>query len=220
MSANLKDQVRPALIWVLVVNFLVFVAIVTAQHLRIDDIALDSGLVERLVPAGVAVILCGVLVDQIGPITKARLVFLRWSDPLPGSRAFTELAALDPRVNLKPIFELTEGHTMSPREQNALWYNLYKEHEESVSVIEAHRSYLFSRDYAALSFLMLVIFGSLAILFCPNVWNAMIYVTLLIAQFLVVRRAAAVAGHRMVTNVLALASVSGIPTESAGRQVA
>ena len=61
---------------------------------------------------------------------KARIVFLRWQNPLPGSCAFTRYAAADPRINLVGVLEQAHGPLPTDLgQQNALWYKLYKSAE-------------------------------------------------------------------------------------------
>ena len=72
-------------------------------------------------------------------------------------------------------------------------------------MLEAHRSFLFARDYTALALLIAVVAIPLTLLFVRPTATQAVYIALLIGQFLVVRNAGARAGERFVGNVLALA---------------
>jgi hypothetical protein len=156
-----------------------------------------------LVPATVGLILVSVLNGQIDPITKARLVFWRWSDPLPGSEAFTRHAVRDPRVDTARLVASFGPLPTTPRDQNALWYKLYKTVGDDPSVSHAHKEFLLTRDYAVLSLLMLISLGGLALYQMP-LKTALFYLVGMAGQYLLVRRAARTHGHRFVTTVLAL----------------
>src|SRR5947209_8113066 len=57
-----------------------------------------GGIVAACLPVGI-IILSGLF----GDLGKARLVFWRWRDPLPGCRVFSELLATDPRINVQVL---------------------------------------------------------------------------------------------------------------------
>jgi hypothetical protein len=58
------------------------------------------------------------------------------------------------------------------REQNAQWYRLYKSVENEPAVIDAHRHFLLTRDYAAIAFLLLLSAGPLGIWFISSMTTA------------------------------------------------
>src|SRR5207247_6002678 len=89
-----------------------------------------------------AIVLSGVLSD----LGKARLVFWRWHDPLPGCRVFTELLSTDPRIDVPALRRKLGELPQDPQAQNALWYGLYKRQSADIKISEAHRIYLLTRD--------------------------------------------------------------------------
>src|SRR6185312_16861309 len=63
---------------------------------------------SSLMPAGAALILVGLLNAQLKSNAKARLVFWRWANPMPGATAFTVLGPSDDRVDMMAL-ELKHG---------------------------------------------------------------------------------------------------------------
>ena len=148
-------------------------------------------------------ILTGIINAQIDHNNKARLVFWNWSHPLPGCRAFTEYASADPRINRDTLQKYEGPLPTEPDKQNALWFKWYREFQDEPGVKQVHKEYLFTRDYAGISFLLIFFFGSLALWQMRSVKVAGIYLVILIAQYLLVRWAAHNHGVRFVTSVLA-----------------
>ncbi|NOT41807.1 MAG: hypothetical protein HOP13_15100 [Alphaproteobacteria bacterium] len=156
-----------------------------------------------LVPATFAAILASVLNAQVSQEMKARIVFWRWSEPLPGGEAFSRHAANDSRVNQAVLEKKFGPLPKARREQNQLWYKLYKSVEKHESVSHVHKEFLFTRDYAALSLLMIPSLGGLAFYQMP--WMAaLLYSAALVGQYLLVCRAARAHGRSFVTTVLAI----------------
>ena len=71
---------------------------------------------------------------------KEILVFWRIKDPLPGSQAFTIHAPADNRINLEKLEEKIGKFPKCKKEQNALWYKLYRQVRSDISVISSHIS--------------------------------------------------------------------------------
>jgi hypothetical protein len=87
---------------------------------------------------------------------KAVLVFWRIKNPLPGSRAFSDIAPKDPRINLDSIGALfPEGIPVDPQDQNSSWYKLYRQYMDKPIVRDAHRFFLLTRDLAALTIVVI-----------------------------------------------------------------
>ncbi len=160
-------------------------------------VSAKDGLVAICVPLA-AVVLNGLL----GDLAKTRLVFWRWQNPLPGCRAFSELMGTDPRIAIEVLKTKCGRLPEDPKEQNALWYQLYKKHTASVTVIEAHRAYLLTRDMTALSAVFAVLF-SIGIFVALATWKTTtLYIAFLIAQYLILSTSARNYGTRFVLNVL------------------
>jgi len=154
-------------------------------------------------PAGVGIALTGLLNSSVSSNTKARLVFWRWHNPLPGSEAFTRHGPSDHRVDMAALAAKHGPLPTDPKGQNVLWYCIFKSVSKEPPVEQAHRHFLFARDFAFMALVMLLLLGVAAAIFVRPISTAEIYVLLLVIQWGIATRAANVGGHRFVTNVLA-----------------
>ena len=203
MSNSLKESNKATLVAVVVANVAVYISLLN-ERLDFGGVAATITDIDKLGPALLVAALVGVLSVQISHANKARLVFWRWSDPLPGSRAFSEYLDVDPRIDSKLIQRIVDPLPSDPNEQNALWYKWYREVQSDPSISQVHREYLFARDYTSLSVLFVFTLGSLAIWQMDFSWALLAYVSCLVLQYLIVRRAAYSHGLRFVTTVMAL----------------
>jgi len=162
--------------------------------------------VRTMVPAGLGLILVGVLNSQLGPNIKARIIFTRWHDPLPGSRAFSELAPADPRIDLIALEGKLGKFPTEPMDQNRTWYRLYKSVGNDPIVLGIHKDYLFFRDYGVGAVAMFIALSPIAVYLTVHWQSAAIYILLLALQMVFVVRAARERGARFVTTVLAIVS--------------
>lgn len=135
---------------------------------------------------------------------KASLVFLRIADPLPGCRAFSEHMATDPRIDTAALKrQVGVPLPSNPREQNALWYKLYKSVSEHKSVQDAHRSYLALRDLSVACAVMVVPLSIVVLLTTTFAISGVLFALAVLGEFWLLRTAASNVGIRFVTNVLA-----------------
>lgn len=184
-------------------NLALYFAVSGAGAVFSGDWAALAAQWAALLPAGLGLIVVCVLNAQADAITKARLVFMRWRNPLPASEAFTRWAASDPRIDKGALERKFGPLPADARGQNALWYRLYKSIEGDAAVEHAHREYLFTRDFHFLAALMLIGLGVLAIATFVGVGKALLYLALLAIQFLMTGQAARNHGRRLVCTVLA-----------------
>lgn len=206
---TLKEQNIWKLAAFIVVNVVVLWSVGTLARVDVTSIrhVLDSleyrdGIIGLLLPLAV-VALNGV----VGSTQKARLVFWRWKHPLPGSRAFTKLGPDDPRVDMRVLEQNLGELPTEPSEQNAVWYRLFRKHEEVPRVRIAHRDYLLTRDVTSLSFLFFLGFGA-GILFTPVVLQVkVLYGVGMGVLYVLLRMSAKNYGERFVCTVLAEESV-------------
>ncbi|MBS1803681.1 MAG: hypothetical protein JST28_09955 [Acidobacteria bacterium] len=203
---SLKDRYRLQLWIIVAVNTLFLYGIVQTNAIRVSGLRAMFNDAQNLVPVGVALIVATVLNGLVNADTKARLVFLRWHHALPGHRAFTEYALRDPRIDVAAL-EKIHGLPLptDPTEQNRTWYRMYKSIEDDRAVSQAHLDYLFMRDYAGLCAVFLIFYGVAGALSIPSMNVRLVYVAILIVQFVLVRQAACNYGIRFVTTVLARA---------------
>jgi hypothetical protein len=193
-----------ALVSVALANFVAFVAVSHWKEPGFSDWGSLVAAVSKSLPAGFGVVLVGIANAQLSANAKARVIFMRWHDPLPASRAFSVYATRDSRIDLGRLKHLFGPFPTDPKQQNAKWYGLYKSVEHDLSVAQVHREFLFTRDYGCLALFMGLVLGPLAFLSTSSRRVAIAYCTVLLVQFLLVSRAARQHGERFVTTVLAL----------------
>jgi hypothetical protein len=204
MAESLKDENRLPLYGLMAANIALYYVAVQKDALVAGDWwELVRHLSEAL-PAGLGVILTGILNAQFSPEAKARIVFLRWRNCLPGCEAFTCYAQSDPRVDLAALEKAYGPLPTDPKQQNSLWYKFYKSVESEPAVTQVHRAFLFARDYTCLALLMIVVLGVAGVLQIPSKRTALIYLLVLVLQFLIASQAARNNGKRFVTTVLAI----------------
>ena len=108
------------------------------------------------------------------------------------------MAALQKNIGTFPI---------DPKEQNSLWFKLYKKVGDEVTVSEAHRMFLLYRDMTTISALLLPL-TTIGLYLAHIGWISICTVeAVLVAQFLTTAVAARHAGNRFVTNVLVVHSI-------------
>jgi hypothetical protein len=208
MASSLKDKNKAALFAVMAVNLAVFYGAVKTDALFGGKwLELAKGLGEAL-PAGLGLVLVGIANAQLSAEAKARVVFLRWNNPLPGCEAFSRHASRDPRIDLDELGRRHGPLPSDPAQQNRLWYKLYKSVEAEPSIQQVHREFLFARDYACLALMMIVILGGVGFLQIRSLSTALGYFAILVLQFALTVRAARNHGRRFVTNVLATEGAS------------
>lgn len=200
---SLKDGNTKRLLAVLVINAAGFyIAEHTAAVTWEDWFKLATGWLSVL-PAGVGVAFTGILNAQASNDMKARLVFWRWQHPYPGSRAFSHHGHADPRVDMAALEQEFGSLPTDPTAQNELWYRLYRAVRNTPEVLHVHQQFLFARDYSFMALVMLLLLGGTAAAQMRPLPTVIIYIALLIGQWLLTTRAANVTGHRFVTTVMA-----------------
>lgn len=205
MALSLKEQNNKYLWGIIAVNSLFLYAVTQADTVAVNGIRAIFHDTQTLLPVGFAVVITAVLNSFFSSEAKARLVFLRWHDALPGHRAFSYYAHSDSRIDLT---ELQKGLgiplPVDPIEQNKLWYKIYKTVEKEPAVSQVHKDFLLLRDYAGLSVLFILVYGVVGLYTITSPKTFGFYLFLLIFQYLVVRQCASNRGVRMVNNVLAI----------------
>lgn len=146
-----------------------------------------------------------------GPDLKAILVFWRWRDPLPGSRAF-EKASLerDTRIDRERLRGVVDGKfPRAAKDQNKTWYRLYQSVQSEPVIEEMQFEYLLYRDLAWASIVLGVLALASHVVSPPPFFGRGLLVPAgFAALYLIFRRAAAVQGQRFVNQVLVTVSVS------------
>ncbi len=127
----LKEKNTTLLAGGLLVNFAIFLFLLNSNQIFSGDIQNLAKNAATLIPATLAALLIGVVNGLLTPNFKARLVFWRWSNPLPGARAFSKYIWLDDRINTDALKNKIGTFPIAPRDQNALWYSMFKSVEAS-----------------------------------------------------------------------------------------
>ena len=96
-----------------------------------------------------------VLLGLIPSRLRDRLIHWRLRHPLPGARAFTKFGPADPRVDMSKLQSIYSPLPTDAGEQAALFYKLYGANAEHIGVLDAHKSYLATRDIGSINFLEL-----------------------------------------------------------------
>ncbi|MFL0681953.1 MAG: hypothetical protein ACJLTB_02015 [Algoriphagus aquaeductus] len=135
---------------------------------------------------------------------KAFLVFWKFRNTLPGHRAFTKYAKIDARVNLDRLVQLHGDLPTDEKEQNKLWYRLYRNNRVETVISKAHQNFLLARDLTSLSFLFLLCSLGMFIVF--NFKPSFIYASIVIFEYLIMMRLAQNHGRKFVRDVLAIES--------------
>ena len=203
----LKDSYKWSLRVFAIINVVVFWGVVSlgadisAVTSLIASISPNEGIIALVAPIGTFV-----LDGLISADTKARLVYWRYHNPLPGSLAFSRYLKTDSRIERSRLSQRWGKFPSNPIEQNRLWYRIYKSVENEIRVREAHRASLHSRDLTTQGALFLVFFG-IAIFFSNTPWDAMAwYLFVLAGQYLALMVAARTYGIRFVQTVLVISS--------------
>lgn len=207
-EVSLKSGNQVQLWTIIIVNLALFFLTVKTNNLTAIGVRSLVQEWETMLPAGLGLIFCSIAIEQLSPNTKARLVFWRWNNPLPGSEAFTRHARNDPRIDLSALEKQFSPLPESPNEQNQLWYKIYRSVSDEASVIDVHKKFLLTRDYTALSFMMIFLLGISGLIYISSFKTSVLYLLILILQYLFVRQAAKNNGTRFVTTVLAVKSTS------------
>ncbi len=167
----------------------------------LESISLSDGILGLLFSVG-AFVLDGLLSAD----AKTRVVYWRWRNPLPGSRAFSTHLPAERRADRDRLVADWGDLPDTPEGENRLWYRIYRTVEDEIRVQEAHRAWLFSRDIAGYSALFAGLFGSAALFSDASPIIVGPYLVALASQYGVAALAAQNYGVRFVRTVLAIAS--------------
>jgi hypothetical protein len=213
-SKSLKTGNMRWLLAVTAANLVVFSVLTAIDPEPLSKLAKSW---EFILPAGAGLALICVINGLLSGEAKSRLVFWKWQNPLPGHEAYTVHAKNDPRFSQADVVEKLrlDRETMNdPKKQNAHWYrNVFTPTQDAPSVEQANRNWLFTRDYAAMSLMMLFVLGTAGYFIITPVIKWLIYVAGLIAQYLLVLWVARNYGVETVTNAIAVKTAT--PTSAA-----
>src|SRR5262245_58674984 len=109
MTLSLKDQNKFALLVVVAANLAIYYAAVQNDAILAGKWVDLTREMSKALPAALGLILVGVANALLPQTWKARIVFLRWKNPLPGSEAFTKFAYCDDRIDVQTL-----GRSLGP----------------------------------------------------------------------------------------------------------
>lgn len=203
MIKTLKEQ-NSKLIWVFFsFNVVLFYIIGLSQTINFSDLEIKSFITVKGVWVLIVPLLLFVLNGIVSSDIKAILSFWRFKNPLPACRAFSYYADKDDRID-KNYLSTKFGQLPSlPKEQNSLWYKIYKKHQENPIVKKSHKDFLLGRDIASVAFLFLLT-GGVSILFLTSEPVKWLYIAYLLIQYLIFTLVAQNHGKRFVCNALAI----------------
>ncbi len=219
MERSHKDISRWPLLSALAANLVLYYAL--ARGLDPFTLTTSEGLahLRLLLPGGLAIALCGILNAQLTPLMKARIVFMKWEHPLPGSEAFSRHLTEDHRIDMKVVNSMWGPLPVDPGAQNALWYRIYQGERDTPAVSQASRHWLFARDYACVISLLLPLLGVAGIVQMHGIVPYATMIVVLLVQFLLTSQAARTNAIRLVSTVIAQASARGpVPAQRKSRK--
>ena len=204
-TPHLKIRNAPAVILFILWCFSLYIVFQTApggllSHLpdSLSKVRATDGIFVTMSPL-IALVLTGILSAD----SKARLVFLRFRNALPGHRAFSQLAPGDSRIDMDKLRLIVSPWPSTPAAENRTWYAIYKKHANSTTVLHSHQSFLLARDLAAISFLFFLTGPwGLAIVQRGLLWP-LLYAFVMLGHYIVLMIVAQNHGRRFVCNVLA-----------------
>lgn len=208
MDKRLKNYNK--ILWIFIAyNIAVFICLFSYSKFNLTNLNdIYSLIFKSSIIMSTSIIITIVLNNLITPDFKAKIVFWKIKDPLPGCRIFTELINKDSRIDMELIKEKYGELPTDSFEQNKLWYKIYTKHRFDNMVFDTHREFLISRDLTGLSFVFLVGFTILAIILFKSSLKISIYVLYLLIQYISIAIYSQNRGYRFAKNVLAIESSS------------
>lgn len=212
-NISLKTKNLKLISFVLIVDAIFIWAVLLGKE--ISDLYVSENLqsiLSQIIKEGIfytiAIIAAIILSRFIPHKIKEFLISLRWRNALPGCRAFSKLVYSDPRIDIATLKKKTGIFPSCPHEQNALWYKFLKQHESKSEIQTDHQNYLFFRDMASISMLMLIVVLVFMPFYDPVFGNFKYIVAVFAGQYLLFAFAGRNAGIRFVQTVLAIEAIT------------
>lgn len=150
MKPSLKQQNLPLkiLVYALLAIYFIWLVERLPQHAleAFTNFDLESIVTDGTVPFLCMSFLSLILGGLLPHIWKERLVHMKWSDPLPGSRAFSKYAVDDSRIDFQSLAKKFGPSPEAPGAQNSHFYKIYRTCRDEAAVAGTHKSYLLFRD--------------------------------------------------------------------------
>lgn len=155
---------------------------------------------------GLIVIASLLLLGLVPPNWRDRLLHWRWNDPLPGSRAFSEIGPECGKVDMRRLRKKYGPLPRAGERQNSLFYRIYRDHRDELGVLDAHGRYLAARDIGTITALLMIVLPWLSWWASGDGPVSIAYGVSLFVVYALCVVAAKNYSLRMVQNVLAVAS--------------
>jgi len=154
--------------------------------------------------AVVAIILTEVLSSE----AKARLIYLRWRQPMPGCRAFTVYIHEDRlgRIDKAALMARYGAFPSDPKAQNTLWYKLLQKNGDALNVAHSHWRFLLFRDLTWITFILFIVAVGVSLRVGIDSPPRIVFLAALFALLVILWIAAARFGRNLVKTVLAVES--------------
>lgn len=202
-TKTLKEQ-NARLIWTFFsFNVVLYYVLTISQFGKLADFEIDSFLSVKGVWILLVPLILFILNGIVSSDLKATLCFWKMKNPLPACRAFSKYVEKDDRINKAALQTKYGTFPTIPKEQNALWYKIYKSHQENSVVKKSHKDFLLGRDLCSISFLFLI-FGGISMLIILKNNIKLLYVSYLVIQYFIIVIVTQNHGKRFVCNVLAI----------------
>jgi len=203
------------LLGALAVHILLFTAI-TGQ--KPGETGILTGQVEnRSQPVlffTLAVVLTLIMTNLFTSKLKALLVYWKWAEPWPLSRAFARYLPKPPQAHPESGNSGSDEAPLKGQMLDALWQQIYRRHKADPVVIETRGHFLLAQEFALLSFLLLIVFGTGSFIIGGINQQTLTYTLCLLVQYITAMLAARSLGNRFFSNVLAIAETHKIITRS------
>ncbi len=187
--------------WLVGLALLDLVILAASLYPKFLDMKLEQSQALKVLALSALVVVVPIITDSFSHDAKARMVFWRWANPLPGSRSFSFYLIKQPHIDIGELRRNIGDFPESESRQSSRWYALYSLVRDRANVIETHKKYLRYRDMTAMSVVLLLV-ATAALLLFDLPWRGS-------ALFLGLQSALAIwlcriAGARFVTTVLAV----------------
>ncbi len=145
--------------------------------------------------------------DYAPPKIKEILVFWKRDNRLPGCQAFSKYIKEDNRIDRDSLVQKYGKFPRNGEKQNKLWYKIYVGIKDK-RIDKTHKDYLLLRELTVVTVFLIFILPSV-LLFLTDIDRNIVffYFLFLLSEYIIVRFIAKNHAIRLVTNVLALASV-------------
>lgn len=208
IKKSIKETYQKHLWTFIVINAAIFWSLYIYGEVSYKDVEITfmsffdkKTLLFALLPL-LTIILNGIISNAL----KEFIVFWKVKNRLPGHRAFSRFVEMDSRVDKNSLIQKYGEFPNNPKEQNSLWYKIYKQHNKVPIIWNSHRDFLLTRDLASLGFIFIIVFGIAAFFIEVTLNTQIIYLSFLLMQVLILAITAKNYGNRFVCNVLAIAS--------------